>query len=162
MRRRYDLDALRKKDSRLADEETAQHSILLSHVMLGNVRSNIVRGQRLGGRAMSPTVVRYRLDDGTAVGFELEAGESFRPAGTDQVAGTLREAVGPAVAAARTVLEKVKEAKADKVEIKFGVKASGTMNWLVAKVASEGNFEVTLTWEPGSAPSGAEPPAASG
>jgi hypothetical protein len=27
---------------------------------------------------------------------------------------------------------------------------TGTANWLVAKAATEGNFEVTLSWSPGS------------
>ena len=46
------------------------------------------------------------------------------------------------------LLEKVKESGPDEVELKFGVKVSGTMNWLVARAASEGNFEITLTWKP--------------
>ena len=94
-------------------------------------------------------VVRYELDDGTVVGFEVDPTLDFRPAGPDEIAGKLRAAVAPAVEAARAVLDKAKEAAPDQVELKFGIKVSGTMNWLVARAATEGNFEVTLTWKPG-------------
>jgi hypothetical protein len=109
---------------------------------------------------MPAPVVGYTLDDGTVVRFEVEPSEGFRPAGPDEIAGRLREAVAPAVAGAQAVLDKVKESGPDEVELKFGIKVSGTVSWLVARAASEGNFEVTLTWRPGSA---AEPgPTASG
>lgn len=94
---------------------------------------------------MSVPVVGYTLDDGTVVRFEVEPGEGFRPAGPSEIAGKLREAVAPAVAGAKAVLEKVKESGPDEVEVKFGIKVSGTVHWLVAKAASEGTFEVTLT-----------------
>src|SRR6266511_4314035 len=85
------------------------------------------------GRAMpDPVVVRYRLDDGALVSFEVEPAPGFRPAGPDAVAGKLRDAVGPAVDGAKVVLDKLKEAAPDEIEVKFGVKVSGTMNWLVA------------------------------
>jgi Trypsin-co-occurring domain 1 len=43
-------------------------------------------------------------------------------------------------------LDKVKEARPDGVELKFGIKVTGGVSWLVAKAAGEGNFEITLTW----------------
>jgi hypothetical protein len=95
---------------------------------------------------MSSQVVTYRVDDATTVQFEIEPAEGFRPAGPGEVAGRIREAITPAVEAAKAVLEKVKETRPDAVEVRFGVKASGEANWLVAKAAGEGNFEVTLTW----------------
>jgi hypothetical protein len=95
---------------------------------------------------MTTAVVSYQLEDGTAVQFEVEPSHGFRPAGPDELVGRLREAVGPAVDGARAVLEKAKEAAPDEVQLRFGVKVSGTTNWLVAKCASEGNFEVTMTW----------------
>ncbi len=103
---------------------------------------------------MAAPVVRYTLDDGTVVGFEVEPSEGFRPAGPDEVVGALRQAIGPAVEGAKVLLDRVKETRPESVELKFGVKVSGTMNWLVAKAATEGNFEITLTWKPG-APAGA-------
>jgi NTP-dependent ternary system trypsin peptidase co-occuring protein len=66
----------------------------------------------------------------------------------------VQQAVAPAVEAAKVVLDKVREAGPDQVELKFGVKVSGGTNWLVAKTAGEGNFEITLTWERKSAHQG--------
>ncbi|HET9254978.1 MAG TPA: CU044_2847 family protein [Pseudonocardiaceae bacterium] len=93
-------------------------------------------------------VVSYALDDGTVVRFEIEPGAGFRPAGPDEIAGRIRDAVAPAVEGARAVLAKVREAAPDKIEVKFGIKVSGTANWLIAKAATEGNFDITMTWTP--------------
>lgn len=93
-------------------------------------------------------VVGYALDDETEVRFEIEPGDDFRPVGSNQIVGRIREAVAPAVEGARAVLDKVREAAPDEIEVKFGIKVSGTANWLVAKAATEGNFEITLTWTP--------------
>jgi Trypsin-co-occurring domain 1 len=102
-------------------------------------------------------VVKYQLDDSTAVGFEFEPGPGFHQAGSKEFVGQVRKAVGPAVEAAKTVLEKAKEIKPDGVEVKFGVKVTGEANWIVAKAATESNFEITLTWEAASAESAAVP-----
>ncbi|HEU0088190.1 MAG TPA: CU044_2847 family protein [Pseudonocardiaceae bacterium] len=93
-------------------------------------------------------VVSYTLDDETVVRFEIEPGAGFRAAGPDEIAGRIREAVAPAVAGARAVLEQVRQAAPRQIEVKFGIKVSGTANWWVARAATEGNFEVTLTWAP--------------
>ena len=95
---------------------------------------------------MTQQIVTYQVDKATTVKFEIDPTDDFRPASPDQVLGWVKEAVTPAVEAAKVVLEKVKEARPDQVELKFGVKVSGGMNWLVAKAATEGNFEITLTW----------------
>lgn len=96
------------------------------------------------------TAVSYLLDDedNTVVRFEIEPGPSFRPAGQDEIAGRIREAVAPAVEGARAVLEKVKETAPDGIEVRFGIKVSGSASWLIAKAATEGNFEITLAWRP--------------
>ena len=96
---------------------------------------------------MAAPVVRYILEDGTVVGFEIEPAADFRPVGPEEVIGRLREAAGPAVEAAKAVLDRVKDAGPDEVQVKFGIKVSGTANWLVARAATEGNFEITLTWK---------------
>lgn len=93
-------------------------------------------------------VASYRLDDATVVRFEFDPPEGYRSAGPDHVAGRIRDAAGPAVEAARVVLDKVTEARPDWVELKFGVKVSGSASWMVARSAAEGNFEVTLSWHP--------------
>jgi hypothetical protein len=94
-------------------------------------------------------VLRYAIDDGTIVMFEVDPPDEFAPASTADVIGKVQEAIRPAVEAAREVLERVKECGPRDVEVKFGIKVSGNMNWLVAKAATEGNFEVTLKWGPG-------------
>jgi hypothetical protein len=95
---------------------------------------------------MSLQVVTYRVNDATTIKLEIESAERFRPAGAGEVAGRIRDAIAPAVEAAKAVLEKMKETQSDEIEVKFGIKASGEDSWLVAKAAGEGNFEVTLTW----------------
>jgi hypothetical protein len=91
-------------------------------------------------------IVTYEVDDATTVKFEVELAPGFAPAGAEEIAGRVRDAVGPAVEAAKAVLEKVKDARPDSVELKFGIKATGGASWLVAKAAAEANFEVALTW----------------
>ena len=66
---------------------------------------------------MSSQVVAYRVDDETTVELEIEAAEGFRPAGSGEVAGRLREAIAPAVEAAKAVLEKVKEIQPDEIGV---------------------------------------------
>jgi len=96
-------------------------------------------------------VVNYQLDDSTLVGFEFEPGPGFHQAGAKEFVGQVSKAVQPAVEAAKAVLEKVKEIKPDGVEVRFAVKVTGEANWVVAKAATEGSFEIKLTWEAASA-----------
>lgn len=98
---------------------------------------------------MPPAVVRYALDEQTTVGFEIEPLPGFRQAGADELVGDLRKALAPAVEGARAVLDKVRETSPDEIQVKFSIKVSGSMSWLIAKAATEGNFEVTVTWKPG-------------
>lgn len=95
---------------------------------------------------MSSQIVTYELDEATSVKFEIEPPPGFQAASTDQIVGQVQRAVGPAVEAAKVVLDKLKQIGPDQLELRFGIKVSGTANWLVAKAASEGNFEVILTW----------------
>lgn len=103
---------------------------------------------------VSTEVVRYRVDDETVAEFEIEPVAGFRPAGLGDVAGQVWESAGPAVEAAMVLLERIKKLGPDAVQVKFGVKVTGTVNWIVAKAAGEGNFEITLCWQPGAAPGG--------
>lgn len=103
---------------------------------------------------MSSEVVRYRVDADTVTTFEIEPVPGFRPAGVGDIAGTVKDSIGPAVDAARVLLDQLKEIAPDAVQVKFGVKVTGTANWMVAKAATEANFEVTLSWQPGPAPDG--------
>ena len=98
------------------------------------------------GLRVSAHIVTYQLDDFTRVQFEVEPSEEFRPAAAGGVLGRVRDAVTPAVEAAKVVLDKVKEARPDQAEVTFGVKVSGGTDWIVAKSAGEGSFEITLRW----------------
>jgi len=80
--------------------------------------------------------------------FEVAPDGGFAPAGTHQIAGRVRDAVRPAVDAAREVLGRVAEVGPHEVQLKFGIKVNGEANWLIAKAATEASFEVTLTWRP--------------
>ncbi|GAA1041071.1 CU044_2847 family protein [Virgisporangium ochraceum] len=103
-------------------------------------------------------VVRYTVDDGSVVQFEVDPPAGFDRASTDRVLGRIRSAVDPTLVAAREVLEQAKTLVPDEVEVKFGIKVSGKANWLIAKAATEGNFEVTLRWQPGTGRPDSETP----
>ncbi|MGW5156248.1 CU044_2847 family protein [Nonomuraea wenchangensis] len=90
-------------------------------------------------------VVTYSVDDGTTVSFEIDPVPGFTPAGPGEIAGKVQEKLEPAIKAAQAVLERVRAASPDEVQVKFGIKVTGKMDWLVAKAAAEGNFEVTMT-----------------
>lgn len=106
---------------------------------------------------MPPEIVSYQLDDKSAALFEIEPVAGFQPAGVGDIAGRVKEAAAPAIEAARELLEQVRDLTPDAVEVKFGIKVTGTTNWLVAKAATEGNFEVTLSWKPDEPGSGGVP-----
>lgn len=108
---------------------------------------------------MPTETVSYQLDDSTEVRFEIDSPHDWSPAtgrGRPNVAGQVREAVTPAVEAAKTVLDQIAALKPDGVEVTFGIKVTGEASWVVAKAAAEGSFEVKLTWSPGK-PADGEP-----
>jgi hypothetical protein len=67
---------------------------------------------------------------------------------SDELAGRVRDAVQPAVEGARAVIERIAELRPAELQLKFGIKVNGSANWLIAKAATEANFEVTMTWRP--------------
>jgi NTP-dependent ternary system trypsin peptidase co-occuring protein len=97
---------------------------------------------------LSPEIVTYDVDGSTVAQFEIDPVDGFVPAGSGDVLGRVRAAATPAIEAARELLMQAKELAPDAVQVKFGVKVTGTASWLVARAATEGNFEVTLTWQP--------------
>ncbi|BCJ51326.1 hypothetical protein Asp14428_28010 [Actinoplanes sp. NBRC 14428] len=101
---------------------------------------------------MSSEVVRYRVDADTVAQIEIEPVAGFRPAGAADLAGTVKESAAPVVAAARVLLDEVRQAAPDSVQVKFGIKVTGTANWVLAKAATEANFEVTMIWKPDGPP----------
>lgn len=97
-------------------------------------------------------VVSYDVGDGVVVQFEVVPTQEWVDASPDpqRVIEQVTAAVEPAVQCAKAVLDRARAMGPDEVEVKFGIKVSGTANWLVAKAATEGNFEVTMTWKSGS------------
>jgi hypothetical protein len=91
--------------------------------------------------------VSYSLEDGTTVRFETDAATTFSTAGAgDKVVTAVKEAVQPAVDAAKLVLDRLEETKPSEVSVTFGVKVSGGAQWVVARAAGEANFTVTMVW----------------
>jgi NTP-dependent ternary system trypsin peptidase co-occuring protein len=97
---------------------------------------------------MLPTIVTYALDDSTKVRFEIDPPAGFQEAGADKVIGKVQDALTPAIETAQVILNKLKEAKPGEVTVTFGLKVSGKLDWFVARAGTEGNFQITLTWQP--------------
>lgn len=103
------------------------------------------------------TYIEYELEDGTILQVLAPAGTRNRepvkasPLGTDQVIQaekTFSEAVEGALKSASTLLKKVKDLKADEVELTFGLLATGELgNFAIGKVGVEASYEVTLKWK---------------
>jgi hypothetical protein len=99
--------------------------------------------------SMATRLVTYSLGDGTIAEFEVDPGAGYvQAAKYGEIIASVRDAVGPAVEAAREVLDRVKPLASHAVTVRFGVKVSGDKTWSVARAAAEGNFEVTLSWHP--------------
>ncbi len=111
-----------------------------------DVRSAYARRMRELG--LSP-VVSYAVDEGTVVRFEIDPTQEWGDAspGGARVIEQVKAAVGPALLGAKAVLEQARAMGPDEVTITFGIKVSGTATWVVAKAATEGNFEIALTWK---------------
>jgi hypothetical protein len=102
-----------------------------------------------GGLMPASQIVSYRVDEKTVATFEIEPIEGFGPAASaGSIIAEVRGAVGPAIEAARAVLAQTRTLGSDLVQVRFGVRVSGSKDWLIAKTAGEGTFEVTLAWRP--------------
>jgi hypothetical protein len=143
-----------------AVDDAIMNGDLLNASLDVNVLPNHICGSV--GWAVASDVVSYELDDSSVVRFEIDRPAGFRPAGgAGRAAGRVQDAIVPVVEAAKVVLGKVREAAPDEVEVTFGVKVSGLADWVIARAASEANFEIKLTWRPGP-PEGPAPAEASG
>jgi hypothetical protein len=96
-------------------------------------------------------------DAGSVVWFEVEESRWLPASGGGSVVGRLEESLSPLVAAARTVLGRMRELSPDSVEVEFGVKLAGEAGWVFAKAATEGHLTVTLGWRAGAAQAEAAP-----
>jgi len=104
--------------------------------------------------------VRYRLDDGSAVLFEV-ADDAYgvervgrRVDGVFEAPSHLEEALGSIRGAALASVESLRSLRPQKLELEFGVKLTAEAGALIAKTAGEGHFVVTVTWELGDDKSG--------
>jgi hypothetical protein len=99
--------------------------------------------------------VRYTLDDGkTEVFFEsAESSLVELHGGEPDVAngGRLQTRLEAVSAAAQQVARELRsQLTPDEVELKFGLKVAGEVNWwFFAKNQAEGTIEVTLKWAAG-------------
>lgn len=97
---------------------------------------------------MVSQVVSYEVDPQTTVQFEVEPTDGYHPVSSDELVGRVRDAVSPAIEGARAVIDRIAELRPSELQLKFGIKVNGSANWLIAKAATEANFEVTMTWRP--------------
>lgn len=105
-----------------------------------------------GRVTVASQIVKYQVDGSTEAAFVVDPDEwvGWQDAGTRpaDVVGAVKDAVEPAVEAAKVVLNKIKEIHPGTVQVKFGISVSGGVSWGIAKAAAQGSFEVTLTWSP--------------
>jgi len=95
--------------------------------------------------------VKYELEDGSEVFFESAEASlvSLRGGVADVVdAGKLGDRLRHIAAAADEVSKGLRERLApEQIELEFGVKISGEVNWwFFAKTSGEASMNVTLTW----------------
>jgi hypothetical protein len=117
-----------------------------------------------GGRVLN--LLRIPLDGGGWILVEGDdkADQGPIPAGrvgdliTDGTR-TLREALEPVAQASRTVLEELRKATPDEVEVEFGVELKAESGAVIAKAGSGCHLTVKLTWrdDPHSAAAGIGP-----
>ena len=89
----------------------------------------------------------YAVDDLTVLKIELAEEDGFQPAGADHIVGDVRAAAASAIAGARALLDEMQALAVSEATLTFGIKVTGTAQWLVAKAATEGSFQVSLSWK---------------
>jgi Trypsin-co-occurring domain 1 len=95
--------------------------------------------------------VRFTLDDGSQVLFESAEGDLVALHGGEpdvREGGRLTERLQAVAEAAEEVAGSLRSRLApDEVNLEFGLKISGELNWwFFAKAQSEGTIKVTLKW----------------
>jgi hypothetical protein len=98
-----------------------------------------------------PEFVRFTLDDGSQVLFESAEGDLVALHGGKpnvREGGRLTERLQAVAEAAEEVAGSLRSRLApDEVNLEFGLKISGELNWwFFAKAQSEGTIKVTLKW----------------
>jgi len=102
-------------------------------------------------------LVRFDAGDGATVLIEVEevASDAVKPVAKKpgelaaQARQTLSEAIDGIAPMIRTLKRQLNDMTdpEDEVEVKFGVKLSGEIDAVVAKLGGEATYEVTLKWK---------------
>jgi hypothetical protein len=99
-------------------------------------------------------IVEFRMEGGGAIAVEVDDAvsggvvRSARPGEVVAQAGeSLEQALDRAMSAAQALIERLRKASPDEMEVQFGLKLSGELGAVLAKTGAEGNFSVTLTWK---------------
>lgn len=102
-----------------------------------------------------PSIARMPLEGGGAILFEAVA-ESDGPVKAGRVTEAIRElpqtlqdSLAPVRETARTVLEQLREAGPDEVEVEFGVSLSSQAGAVITKAEAAGHLKVRLLWKSG-------------
>lgn len=107
-------------------------------------------------------MVRVPLEGGGSILFEgaqeLEGPVKAGRVGDalQDVPGTLRESLAPVRETARTVLEELRQAGPEEVEVEFGVNVSAKAGGVIAKGDVAVHLKVRLTWKNGEPSEGAQ------
>jgi Trypsin-co-occurring domain 1 len=100
-----------------------------------------------------PDLVRFELEDGSTVDFEVADGDLVSPRGRGEPevidAGRLATRLQQIAKAAGEVAELMRSAlPADDMQLQFSIKVTGEAGiWCFSKVSGEGSISVTLTWK---------------
>lgn len=101
------------------------------------------------------TYIEYTLDDGSTLLVEVTGPEGGIVKASNKEGHVVKqaekkfgEALNSVESAATALRQKLDDLKADEVEVKFGLKATGELgNFAIAKTGLEANYEVTLKWK---------------
>ncbi len=101
------------------------------------------------------TYIEYKLDDGGTILVEIPGQEGGIVKASNKEGHVVKgaekkfsEALDSIKSAATAMRQKLSDLKADEVEVKFGLKATGELgNFAIAKTGVEANYEVTLKWK---------------
>jgi Trypsin-co-occurring domain 1 len=99
-------------------------------------------------------LVRIPLGGGACILVEGNAAEDHGPIQAGRVgdlitdaAQTLQEALKPVAQASRTVLEELRKANPDEVEVEFGVEFKAESGAVIARAGGASHLTVKLTWK---------------
>lgn len=94
--------------------------------------------------------IPFELDDGTTILVESSAGGPVR-AGTGDVIGEARRRFADAIRVVKPLCAQIKRdfqtMEGDETEVTFALKTTGELDFAVAKLGAEANFQITVKWK---------------